>query len=254
MRLEQCSCLVTGAASGLGWAVVQGLHAHGANVALLDANRERVQACARKLGERATAYVADVRDAEQVAAAIEQVKMHLGVLRGVVNCAGVAPAQKIVAKGAAHELDLWQRVLDINLTGTFNVVRLVAAEMIGNSPDPETGERGVIINTASIAAIEGQRGQVAYAASKAGVIGMSLPIARDLAEYAVRCVAIAPGVFDTAMLEGIPEKAREALSHTAIFPNRMGRPQEFAALVNHVIENPFINGTCFRLDGAARLA
>jgi NAD(P)-dependent dehydrogenase (short-subunit alcohol dehydrogenase family) len=155
--------------------------------------------------------------------------------------------------GEPHNFESWQQVIDVNLTGTFNVLRLAAAHMIQNSPDFLTGERGIIINTASIAAFEGQRGQVAYAASKAGVIALSLPVARDLAEHAIRCVAIAPGLFETAMLKGITEKGMQALQSALLYPRRRGHPSEFGALVCHVVENHYMNGVCLRLDGGARL-
>jgi len=253
MRLAGRCAFVTGAASGLGRATAELLHEGGAAVILADLDAERLQPVATALGKRALLVVVDVRNVEQVEAAISLAKAHFGAIHIAVNCAGIAPASKTASKFKPHGLDVWQRIIDVNLTGTFNVLRLVAAAMIQNSPDDQTGERGVIVNTASIAAFEGQRGQAAYAASKAGIVGLTLPVARDLAEHTVRCVAIAPGLFETALIDGIPEKELEGLRHALLFPNRPGHPSEFAALVKHAVENPYLNGVCLRLDGAARL-
>ena len=253
MRLGGRCALVTGAASGLGRATAEILHSGGATVVLADLDLESLGDVARSLGRRALPFVVDVRDSASVEAAIAFARQQLGAVHIVVNCAGIASSAKIVAKGEPHDLDLFQRVVDVNLTGTFNVLRLAAAQMLRNEPDEQTGERGVIVNTASIAACDGQRGQAAYAASKAGVIGLSLPVARDLAEHAIRCVAISPGVFDTAMLDSIPEVGLRSLNRSLLYPNRPGQPAEFAAFVQHVIENPYLNGTCVRLDGGSRL-
>lgn len=253
MQLKGRSALVTGAGSGLGRAVAHALHGRGVYVTLIDQAPDPVKAAATALGTGAAAAVADVCDAEQVDAALRLARDRFGPIHIAVNCAGVASATKTVSQGAPHDLDLWRRVIDINLNGTFNVLRLAAAQMVSNQPDGETGERGVIINTASIAAFDGQRGQAAYAASKAGVVGLTLPAARDLSDHAIRCVAIAPGLFDTAMKNGLSDNAMAALQRGLLFPNRLGDPKDFARLVRHVIENPYLNGTCFRLDGGARL-
>jgi NAD(P)-dependent dehydrogenase (short-subunit alcohol dehydrogenase family) len=254
VRLAGHCAVVTGAGSGLGRATAQALHAKGAAVALIDLKRESLIEAAAQLGERTVVCEADVRDTAQVNAAVTQARERFGAIHIAVSCAGISSSAKIVSGGIAHELEHWQRVIDINLTGTFNVMRLAAAFMVENTPDPETGERGVLVNTASIAGFEGQRGQAAYAASKAGVIGLTLPVARDLADKAIRCVAIAPGLFETPLFEGIPAKGVEALSRALLYPHRMGEPAEFADLVCHVIENRYLNGTCVRLDGGARLA
>jgi NAD(P)-dependent dehydrogenase (short-subunit alcohol dehydrogenase family) len=247
-------CVVTGAGSGLGRATAKALHKSGARLLLLDLDARKLHEVQSGLGTGTTAIaVADVTDPAQVEAALGTAIDRFGPLRAAVNCAGVSSSAKIVSKGAAHDYDLWRRVLDVNLSGTFNVMRLAAAHMVGNEPDAETGERGVIVNTASIAAEDGQKGQAAYAASKAGIVGLSLPVARDLAEHAVRCVAIAPGLFRTELFEQIGEKGIEALKRALLYPRRMGHPEEFASLVKVVIENSYLNGSLLRLDGGARL-
>lgn len=253
MQLAGRCAVVTGAASGLGRAVAEGLHAAGSRVLLADVDRRGLAATVDALGEGAAASYSDVRDCGQVSEALTEAKERFGPVRILVNCAGVASSSKVVASGRAHDLGLWRQVIEINLTGTFNVMRLAAERMVSNDPDELTGERGVIVNTASIAGFEGRRGQAAYAASKAGVIGLTLPAARDLADKAIRCVAIAPGLFDTPLLQGIPEKGIRSLEHALLYPARMGEPAEFAAAVRHVIENVYLNGTCLRLDGGARL-
>ncbi|HEY3786162.1 MAG TPA: SDR family NAD(P)-dependent oxidoreductase [Steroidobacteraceae bacterium] len=244
---------MTGAASGLGRATAQALHGTGACVVVADIEIDRAQSVAAQLGDRSLAVAVDVRDSEQVTTALALAKERFGALHIVVNCAGIASSAKTLSNGEPHNLESWRQVIDVNLTGTFNVLRLAAGHMIDNRPDAITGERGVIINTASIVALEGQRGQVAYAASKAGVIALSLPVARDLAEHAIRCVAVAPGIFDTAMLKAIPDKGLQALQRTLLYPDRPGHPSEFGALVCHVVENSYLNGVCLRLDGGARL-
>lgn len=251
MRLDGRCALVTGAGSGLGLATAKSIHSGGANLVIVDKSIERLRNCAADL-EGSLACEADVTDPAALAGAVSLARQRFGAVHIMINCAGIASAAKIVARGQPHELDLWTRVIDTNLTGTFNVIRLAAAAMLSNSPDEETGEKGVIVCTASIASFDGQRGQAAYSASKAGVVGMMLPVARDLVEHAIRCIAVAPGVFDTALLEGIPEKGRQTLERSLLYPDRLGRPHEFAALVRHIIENPYINATCIRLDGGAR--
>jgi NAD(P)-dependent dehydrogenase (short-subunit alcohol dehydrogenase family) len=205
------------------------------------------------LGEGVMSAVADVRNPDEVERALDLACRNFGGVHIAVNCAGVPSSAKIVSRGEPHDLALWSRVIDINLTGTFNVMRLAANRMVGNQPDSETGERGVIINTASIAAEDGQKGQAAYAASKAGVAGLTLPVARDLAEYAIRCVAVLPGLFETEIFQNIPAKGVDALKRALLYPNRMGQPSEFAALVRHIVENSYFNGSNLRLDGATRL-
>jgi NAD(P)-dependent dehydrogenase (short-subunit alcohol dehydrogenase family) len=253
VNLNGRCALVTGAGSGLGRTTAEALHEAGASVILADISVERVEALATHLGSHAFPLAVDVRNPEQVLAAIEIAKNRCGTLHVTVNCAGVAASAKTLSSAGPHSLDLWRQVIDINLTGTFNVLRLAAAQMTQNCPDETSGERGVIINTASITAFDGQRGQAAYAASKAGVIGLALPVARDMAEYGVRCVSVAPGLFETPLLDAIPDKGRQALQRGLLYPCRPGRPTEFAALVRHIIENPYLNGTCLRLDGGSRL-
>ncbi len=245
--------MVTGAASGLGRATATLLHEHGAAVVFADLNVLAVKDVARKLGDRAIGVGVDIRNPDDIDAAIKIAKETFGPLRATVNCAGIPSSARVVSKGEAHDLDLWQKVMDVNLTGTFNILRLAAKHMVGNGVDKASGERGIIINTASITAYDGQRGQAAYAASKAGVVGLTLPVARDLAEHAIRCIAIAPGIFGTEILEGIPEKGIAALKKGLLCPDRVGQPEEFASFVKHIIENSYANGTCYRLDGGTRL-
>lgn len=252
MRLARRCALVTGAASGLGLATAELLHASGAHLVCVDRDIERLRSGAGSLAG-SIACAADVTDGAAIRDVISLARDRFGAVHIVVHCAGIASAAKIVTDGQPHELELWKRVIDVNLTGTFNVVRMAAAGMVSNLPDEETGERGVIICTASIAALDGQRGQAAYAASKAAVVGMMLPVARDLVGHAIRCTAVAPGLFDTALLEDIPEKGRRVLERSLLYPDRLGRPQEFAQLVRHIVENPYINAACLRLDGGARL-
>ncbi len=253
MNLKNRCVFVTGAGSGLGKATADLLHKSGALVVLADLNEANIKKVAESLGERAIAVAVDICSEEQIENAFSLAQKKFGELRATVNCAGIASSAKVISKGEPHGLDLWKKVVDVNLTGTFNVMRLASAVMEKNSPCSDSGERGVIVNTASIAAYDGQCGQVAYAASKAGVIGMTLPAARDLAQYNIRCVAIAPGLFKTEILDGIPEKGIEALSKGLMYPDRMGMPEEFAAFAKHLIENSYLNGSCYRLDGGARL-
>ncbi len=252
MKLEGAVAVVTGGASGLGEATVRRIVRSGAFAAILDRDASRGKALADELGDRATFCEADVTDEESVTAALEQAAT-LGPLRIAVNCAGVGWAQRVVDKaGNAHNLEAFRRVIEINLIGTFNVLRLAAAAMASTEPD-DGGERGVIVNTASIAAFDGQIGQIAYAASKGGVHSMTLPAARDLASSGIRVVTIAPGTFDTPMIALLPQQARDALVSHIPFPKRLGRPSEFADLVAHIVENPYINGETIRLDGAIRM-
>jgi 3-hydroxyacyl-CoA dehydrogenase / 3-hydroxy-2-methylbutyryl-CoA dehydrogenase len=249
MRIEGCAALVAGGASGLGAATVRRLHAAGATVTIADVNADRGEALAAELGDRAGFVACDVTRPEQVQAAVEAA----GGLRISVCCAGVGWAEKTAGKRGPHSFDPFQTVVNVNLVGTFNVLRLAAAAMLANEPDAE-GERGVCINTASIAAYDGQIGQTAYAASKGGVVGLTLPAARDLARFGIRVCTIAPGLFDTPLLAALPEEARDALGASIPFPQRLGRPEEYAKLACHIAENPMLNGEVIRLDGALRMA
>lgn len=254
MQIEGSLCAVTGAASGLGRATAKALNDAGANVLLMDLNWDRLEELQAELAPSTTlAAAVDVREPAEVEKAFDDATAVFGPLRVAVSCAGIASSAKIVSRNQAHDFDLWRKVIDINLNGTFNVMRLAAARMVTNDPLGEARERGVIVNTASVAAEDGQKGQAAYAASKAGVAALSLPVARDLAEHAVRCVAIAPGLFGTELFDQIPEKGIEALKRALLYPARMGLPTEFASLVRHIIENPYLNGSLIRLDGGARL-
>lgn len=242
--------LVTGGASGLGAATARRLHAAGANVALLDLPTADGAALVDELGERAVFVPADVTDPDAVTEAIAQAH-ELGELRVAVNCAGVGWAARVLGREGPHDLDLFRTVIGINLVGTFNVLRLAAAAMADN--EPVDGDRGVIVNTASIAAYDGQVGQIAYSASKGGVVGLTLPAARDLARHQIRVLTIAPGTFDTPMLAGLPDEARDALAEDIPHPHRLGQPDEYGLLVHQLVENPYLNGEVVRLDGSLRM-
>jgi NAD(P)-dependent dehydrogenase (short-subunit alcohol dehydrogenase family) len=252
MELAGASAVVTGGASGLGEATTRRLVAGGAKVVILDRDQAKGEALAKELGD-ATAYTpADVTSADDVAAAVAHAD-ELAPLRVAVSCAGVGWAGRVVARdGTPHDLDLFHTVLNINLIGTFNVLRLAAAAMARHDPTAD-GSRGVVVNTASIAAFDGQIGQIAYAASKAGVVGLTLPAARDLAAVGIRVVTIAPGTFDTPMLALLPQEQRDLLAAGIPFPRRLGSPDDFAALVEHIVANDYINGETIRLDGALRM-
>ena len=253
MKLEGAVALVTGGASGLGEATVRAFVSKGGRVAILDRPNSAGEKLAAELGSGKAIFTpADVTSGEQVAQAVDQTAAKLGGIHITVNCAGVGAAMKTAGKQGPMPLDMFEMVIKINLVGTFNVIRLAATQMLKNAPNNE-GERGVIINTASIAAFDGQIGQAAYSASKGGVVGMTLPIARDLARDGIRCVTIAPGTFDTPMLALLPEPQRQALGAQIPFPSRLGRPAEFAALACHVVENEMLNGETIRLDGALRM-
>ena len=252
MQLAGSVAVITGGASGLGAATARLFGGAGAKLALFDLNAEAGNALAAEFGNNGLFVTIDVTNADDVQRALTQVQERFGSIHIVVNCAGVATAERVVSRQGPLPLERFERVIQINLIGTFNVIRLAAALMIHNTPNAE-GERGVIINTASVAAFDGQIGQPAYAASKAGVAGMTLPIAREFAAHGIRVVAIAPGVFDTPMVAGLPEPARQALSTVVPFPNRLGRPDEYAALARHIVENVMLNGATIRLDGALRL-
>jgi NAD(P)-dependent dehydrogenase (short-subunit alcohol dehydrogenase family) len=252
MRIDGSSALVTGGASGLGEATVRRLHAGGASVTIADVNRERGEALAGELGERASFVAADVTDSDQVEAAVAAAAQAVGGLRISICCAGVGWAEKVASKRGPHQLQPFETVVRINLIGTFNVLRHAATAMLGTE-QLEDGERGVCINTASAAAYDGQIGQVAYAASKGGVVALTLPAARDLASSGIRVVTVAPGLFDTPLLAALPKEQREALGAQVPFPQRLGRPEEFALLSHQIIENPMLNGEVIRLDGALRM-
>ena len=241
--------VVTGGASGLGEGTARMLAANGGRVVIADMQAERGEAVAQDIGG---VYVrCDVSQEADAQAAIDRA-VALGKLAGLINCAGIAPAEKTVGKNGPHSLALFNKVIQVNLVGTFNMIRLAAQAMSANDPEP-TGERGVLINTASIAAFDGQIGQAAYSASKGGVVGMTLPIARDLARLGIRNMTIAPGIFGTPMLFGMPQEVQDALAAMVPFPSRLGRPEDYAKLVKHIIENDMLNGEVIRLDGAIRM-
>jgi len=252
MQISGKTFLVTGGGSGLGEASVRALAEAGGSVVVADVNAERGEAVARDVGACARFAMCDVTDEASVQEAVNAAVNTFGGLHGVVNSAGVAIAMKVLGQKGPHPLDAFSTVIKINLIGTFNVARLAAVAMSQQNPT-ETGERGVIINVASIAAFEGQIGQAAYAASKGGVVAMTLPLARELARSAVRVVTIAPGIFDTPMMALLPENVRQSLGAQVPYPSRLGRSAEFAALVRHIIENEMINGETIRLDGAIRM-
>ncbi len=252
MHIEDSVALITGGASGLGEACARRLAAHKAGVVIMDPDQRRGAVLAEELGSRARYYPVDVCDSQTILFALERALEAFGKISAVVNCAGVAPAAKVVGKKGPMDIEAFSRVIRINLIGTMNVIRLAAPHLLQNAPGPD-GERGVVINTASIAAFEGQVGQAAYSASKAGVIGLTLPLAREMAGHGIRVVAIAPGLFDTPMMAALPEKIRLDMACTVPMPRRLGKPAEFAALVEHIIENVMINAETIRLDGALRM-
>lgn len=252
MQIAGHTFLVTGGASGLGAATARRLAAAGANVAVCDIAAEPGKQLALELGAHASYFHADVTDEAQVASAVASTREKFGAVHGAVSCAGIAPGERVLGRGGPHRLDTFRRAVEINLVGTFNVLRLAAQAMERNAPEAD-GERGVIVNTASVAAYDGQIGQVAYSASKAGVAGLTLPAARELARIGVRVMTIAPGIFATPMVAAFSPELQQALAAQIPFPARLGRPEEFAALVEHIIMNPMLNGEVIRLDGAARL-
>ena len=251
MRLDGQAAIVTGGASGLGAATAQALAGQGARVAVVDLNQAAAEAVAAGIG--GIGIGCDVADAASAEAAFATARAAHGGVRILVNCAGIGPAGRIVGRDGPMKLDVYERVIRVNLIGTFNMLRLAAAEMAGLEPYDD-GERGVIVNTASIAGYEGQVGQVAYASSKAGVIGLTIQAARELARSGVRVMTIAPGLIQTPMFNGLPEDVRESLAATVPFPPRLGMPDEYAALVLHIVANRFLNGETIRLDGALRMA
>jgi NAD(P)-dependent dehydrogenase (short-subunit alcohol dehydrogenase family) len=249
MEIRNNVFLITGGASGLGAATARLVVEHGGKVVLADLNQDAGNGLAKELG--GVFVKCDVSREEDATHAVEAATK-LGTLRGLINCAGVAPAIKTVGKDGPHPLDAFAKTISINLIGTFNMIRLAASAMSKNEPT-ENGERGVIVNTASVAAFDGQIGQAAYAASKSGVVGMTLPIARDLSRNAIRVMTIAPGIFETPMLLGMPQDVQDALGAMVPFPPRLGKPSEYAMLVKQILDNPMLNGEVIRLDGAIRM-
>lgn len=253
MDIANSTFIVTGGSSGLGAAAAKMIIEHGGTAVLADINETSGQETAAALGERAHFIRTDVADQESVQAAVDLAASLGSPLRGAINCAGIVIAKRTLSSRGAHDLESYSRVIQINLIGTFNVCRL-AAERIAEQTPMEDGERGVLINTASVAAFDGQIGQVAYASSKGGVVGLTLPLARDLARNGIRVVTIAPGIFETPMMAGLPEAARESLGQQVPFPSRLGRPDEYAATAKFIIETRMVNGEVIRLDGAIRMA
>ena len=253
MKISDCIAVVTGGASGLGEATVRMFVRGGGQAAILDLDEERGRKTASELGDRVMFCKTNVADENSVKRAIDDTLETFGAIHIAVNCAGISPPAKVLGKNGPVPISLFNQVVQINLIGTMNIIRLSAEKMVENAANPD-GEKGIVVNTASAAAFDGQIGQAAYSASKAGVVGMTLPIAREFAEHGIRVVTIAPGLFETPMLAGLPEKAKESLGKMTPFPKRLGKPEEFAGLVQHIIENPMLNGEVIRLDGALRMA
>ena len=252
MQLQDSVFFVTGGASGLGEATARTLAASGARAVVADVNEASGMRVVSELGSRARFARVDVTDESSVRDGL-QLAAELGTLRGVVNAAGIVLAEKVLGKNGPHSLETFSRIIQVNLAGTFNVIRLASAIISAAEPTPG-GERGVIVNTASVSAYDGQIGQAAYSASKGGIVAMTLPIARELARYGIRVMTIAPGIFDTPLMASLPQAARESLGMQVPFPPRLGNPPEYAALVKHIIENEMLNGEVIRLDGAIRMA
>jgi len=253
MKLKQVKALVTGGASGLGFAVASHLVANGAKVALLDINDEAGTAAAAELGDDVRYFRTNVSSEEEVITSVKQAAEANGGLNVAVNCAGIIGAGRVLGREAPMELSLFTNTIMVNLVGSFNVAK-AAADLMQHNEAGEDGERGVIISTASVAAFEGQVGQAAYSASKGGIVGMTLPMAREFSRFGIRVMTIAPGIFWTPMVDGMPEHIQEALSASIPFPPRLGKPEEFADMAAGIIENSYMNGTTIRLDGAVRLA
>jgi NAD(P)-dependent dehydrogenase (short-subunit alcohol dehydrogenase family) len=253
VELRGRTFLITGGGSGLGAATARLLAESGANVLIADVNREAGEGMAAALGAHSRFLETNVADEASVQAAVNLASDAFGGLHGLVNCAGIAIAERALGKNGPHPLASFTKVIQVNLIGTFNVIRLAAAAMAQNEPTAG-GERGVIVNTASVAAFDGQIGQAAYSASKGGVVSMTLPLAREFARLGIRVMAIAPGIFETPMLAALPEAARQSLGQQVPFPSRLGQPSEYAALVKHIVENEMLNGEVIRLDGAIRMA
>jgi NAD(P)-dependent dehydrogenase (short-subunit alcohol dehydrogenase family) len=252
MKIADSTFMITGGASGLGAGTARKLVSRDANVLVADMNQAQGEALARELGDRACFARTNVTDEAQVKAAVAAAVARFGRLDGLVNCAGIVIGERVLGRSGPHRLETFTRVVQVNLIGTFNAIRLACEAMAGNPPG-ESGERGVIVNTASVAAYDGQIGQAAYAASKSGVVGMTLPLARELARVGIRVVTIAPGIFDTAMVDGFDDSLKASLAAQIPFPSRLGRADEYAALVGHIVENQMLNGETIRLDGAIRM-
>jgi NAD(P)-dependent dehydrogenase (short-subunit alcohol dehydrogenase family) len=252
MKLNETVAVITGGASGLGEATVRNFVAGGAKVAIFDMNAERGEKVAKELGDNVLFQKVDVTDEASVVAGIAATMAKFGKITANVNCAGIGVASKTLGKDGPHDLGLFKKTIDINLTGTFNVFRLAAEQMAKNEPN-EDGERGVIVNTASVAAYDGQKGQVAYSATKGAIVGMTLPVSRDLAYYGIRICSIAPGLFLTPLFEGLGQEVVDSLSAQVTFPKRLGKPSEYGSLARTIVESPYMNGETIRLDGAIRL-
>jgi len=253
MQIKDKVFLVTGAGSGLGAAVARMLTDEGASVLAIDVNASAGEKTAAELGGKARFFRADVTSEADGLAAVRHAEEMFGGIHGLVNCAGIAPGERVIGRDGPHGLDSFVRTIAVNLVGTFNMLRLAAGVMVKGEPDAD-GERGIIVNTASIAAFDGQIGQAAYAASKGGVAALTLPVARELARHGVRVATIAPGIFETPMMAAMPQEVRDALGASVPFPPRLGRPAEYAGLVRHICENTMLNGEVIRLDGALRMA
>lgn len=253
MKIQGKVCVVTGGASGLGAATAQYLVAQGAKVILVDMNQELGQQLQQQLGENAEFIAVDVTDENQVQQLLNHIEQKYGQLNGLVNCAGIAPSAKVLGRDGLHDLAMFQKVLNINVTGSFNMIRFAAQLMSKYDLAADEEERGVIVNTASVAAFDGQIGQSAYSASKGAIVGMTLPLARELAREAIRVMTIAPGIMETPMLKALPQQVQDALGQMVPFPPRLAKPEEFAQLVGHIFENGYLNGEVIRLDGAIRM-
>ncbi|MFP5112344.1 3-hydroxyacyl-CoA dehydrogenase [Bacillaceae bacterium C204] len=252
MQMNTCRAVVTGGASGLGEATVRKIVGSGGKAVIFDQSEENGVKLQNELGDAVLFIKADVTKDEDIQEAVNQAAEYMGSVNAVVNCAGIGIAEKVIGKKGVHNLSLFSKVIHVNLIGSFNVIRIAAEKMTSNDVN-EQGERGVIINTASVAAFDGQIGQAAYSASKGGIVGMTLPIARELARYGIRVMTIAPGLFHTPMFDTLPQEARDSLGKMVPFPSRLGYPSEYAQLVQSIVENPMLNGETIRLDGAIRM-
>ncbi|SMQ65272.1 NAD(P)-dependent dehydrogenase, short-chain alcohol dehydrogenase family [Bacillus sp. OV166] len=252
MQIQTCRAIVTGGASGLGEATIRTIVQNGGKAVIFDQSEENGLRLQNELGEAVLFLKADVTIDEDIQEAVSKAAAFMGGVNSVVNCAGIGIAEKVLGRNGVHNLSLFSKVIQVNLIGTFNVIRIAAEKMTSNKVN-EQGERGVIINTASVAAYDGQIGQAAYSASKGGIVGMTLPIARELARYGIRVMTIAPGLFHTPMFDTLPQEAKDSLGNMVPFPSRLGFPSEYAQLVQSIIENPMLNGETIRLDGAIRM-